>query len=90
MKDDGYPEYTQPDNGCTIQKVVNNNAEVYTNEQVVSHSWELIVEFDSHINLKVCPSIKSIKYVHKYIYKGVTDRFSFSYLICDYILSHHT
>ena len=70
MKDDGYPEYARPDNGRTIQKVVNNNAEVYTNEQVVPHPRELIVEFDSHINLEVCASIKSIKYVHKYIYKG--------------------
>ena len=70
MKDDGYPEYAQPDNGHTIQKVVNKNAEVYTNEQVIPHPWELIVEFNSHINLEVCASIKSIKYVHKYIYKG--------------------
>ena len=70
MKDDGYPEYARPDNGRTIQKVINNNAEVYTNEQVIPHPRELIVEFNSHINLEVCASIKSIKYVHKYIYKG--------------------
>ena len=70
MKEDGYPEYAWPNNGHTIQKVINNNAEVYTNEQVVPHPQELIVEFDSHINLEVCASIKLIKYVHKYIYNG--------------------
>jgi len=70
MKDDGYPEYARPNNGRTIRKVINNDAEVYTNERVVPHPRELIVQFDCHINLEVCASIKSIKYVHKYIYKG--------------------
>jgi hypothetical protein len=28
------------------------------------------VEFNCHINLEVCASIKSVKYIHKYIYKG--------------------
>ena len=66
MKDDGYPEYARPNNGRTVEK----NDTTYTNEHVVPHPRELIVEFDCHINLEVCASIKSIKYVHKYIYKG--------------------
>ena len=28
------------------------------------------MQFDYHINLEVCGSIKAIKYIHKYIYKG--------------------
>ena len=28
------------------------------------------VRYDCHINIKICPSIKAIKYIHKYIYKG--------------------
>ena len=28
------------------------------------------MQFDCHINLEVCGSIKAVKYVHKYIYKG--------------------
>ncbi|KIL69115.1 hypothetical protein M378DRAFT_43459, partial [Amanita muscaria Koide BX008] len=26
--------------------------------------------FDCHINCEVCATIKAVKYVHKYIYKG--------------------
>ena len=37
---------------------------------MVSHSRELLVWFDCHINLEVCGSIKVVKYIHKYIYKG--------------------
>lgn len=66
MKEDGYPEYARPDNGRSIQKGQNT----FTNKDVVPHSKQLIVEFDCHINLEVCASIKSVKYIHKYIYKG--------------------
>jgi len=66
MKDDGYPEYARPDNGRTIQK----NDTIFTNKDVVPHPPELLVQFNCHINLEVCASIKSVKYIHKYVYKG--------------------
>ena len=37
---------------------------------MVPHSKELLVQFDCHINLEVCGSIKAVKYIHKYIYKN--------------------
>ena len=27
--------------------------------------------FDAHINVKVCSLVQAIKYIHKYIYKGL-------------------
>ena len=39
----------------------------------LSHNPILSKKFCAHINLKICASIQSIKYTHKYIYKG-TDR----------------
>lgn len=66
MKEDGYPEYARPENHRTIQK----GETTFTNKDVVPHPRQLIVEFNCHINLEVSASIKSIKYVHKYIYKG--------------------
>jgi len=66
MKEDGYPEYARPDNGCTIQK----NDTVFTNKNVVPYPSQLLVEFNCHINLEVCASIKSVTYIYKYIYKG--------------------
>lgn len=30
----------------------------------------LIPKFDCHINVEVCTTVKSVKYIHKYVYKG--------------------
>ena len=62
MKDEGYLEYAQPNNGRTIQKIINNNAEVYTNERVVPHPRKLIVQFDCHINLEA-PMVPTVQVV---------------------------
>ena len=66
IKEDGYPDYAHPENNRTIQK----NQNTFDNSHVVPHSRELLVKFNCHINLEVCGSIKAIKYIHKYIYKG--------------------
>jgi hypothetical protein len=66
MNDNGYPEYARPDNGRTILK----GETTFTNKDVVPHSRQLLAEFDCHINVEVCASINSVKYIHKYIYKG--------------------
>ena len=66
IKEDGYPDYACPDNGRTVQK----HQDVFDNKVVVPHPRELLVQFNCHINLEVCASIKAVKYIHKYIYKG--------------------
>ena len=66
IKEDGYPDYACPDNGRTVQK----HQDIFDNKVVVPHPRELLVQFDYHINLEVCGSIKVVKYIHKYIYKG--------------------
>lgn len=70
MNEDGYPDYARPNNGRTIEKPQRGGINVFTNADVVPHPPELLVEFDCHINLEVCATIKAVKYVHKYIYKG--------------------
>jgi hypothetical protein len=37
---------------------------------VVPHSPYLLAKYNCHINVEVCASVKAIKYIHKYIYKG--------------------
>ena len=66
IKQDGYPDYTHPDNRRTVQKC----QDIFDNKVVVPHPRELLVQFDYHINLEVCGSIKAVKYIYKYIYKG--------------------
>ena len=39
--------------------------------------WFLLVKFDCHINVEICYSIKAVKYLYKYIYKG-HDRVAFN------------
>ena len=40
------------------------------NRQIILYSLYLTIKYYTHINIKICASIKSIKYIHKYIYKG--------------------
>jgi len=70
MNEDGYPDYARPNNGRTIEKPQRAGTIIFTNADVVPHPPELLVEFNCHINLEVCATIKAVKYVHKYIYKG--------------------
>eukprot|EP00794_Sanderia_malayensis_P014678 gene14678-biopygen11775 len=37
---------------------------------VVPHHLNLLLKFDCHINVEVCTTIKSVKYIFKYIHKG--------------------
>ena len=66
IKEDGYPDYAYPENNRIIQK----HQDVFDHRHVVPHLKELLVKFNCHINLEVCRSIKAVKYIHKYIYKG--------------------
>jgi hypothetical protein len=65
--DDGYPEYKRSNNGRTY---TNSRGQVFDNRHVVPYSPYLCARYNCHINLEVCTSIKAIKYIHKYIYKG--------------------
>jgi hypothetical protein len=47
------------------------------NRWVVPYNPVLLMRYNCHINIKACCSIKSIKYIYKYIYKGL-DNASFS------------
>ena len=44
---------------------------VCDNCQIVSYNLYLLQKFWSYINVKVCAIIQAIKYVHKYVYKGL-------------------
>ena len=63
----GYPQYAHQNNGRVF---VNHAGYTYTNCDVVPHNPYLSAKYDCHINVEVCASIKAVKYIHKYIYKG--------------------
>jgi len=63
---DGYPEYRRRANGNTC-RVGSFEA---SNRWVVPYNAYLSCKYNCHINVELCSSIKAIKYIYKYIYKG--------------------
>ncbi|XP_057299673.1 uncharacterized protein LOC130630262 [Hydractinia symbiolongicarpus] len=62
----GYPLYRRRDNGIHINV---NNVDV-DNRWIVPYNPWLSKKYNAHINLEACMSVKSVKYLYKYIYKG--------------------
>jgi hypothetical protein len=67
LGEDGYPEYARPNDGRTFS---NSRGHIYDNRSVVPHHPYLLAKYGCHINVEVCASVKAVKYIHKYIYKG--------------------
>ncbi|XP_054711418.1 uncharacterized protein LOC129221007 [Uloborus diversus] len=70
---DGYPLYRRrspEDGGFTIQLTVKGKDVLIDNRWIVPYCPLLSKIFNGHINVEFCNSIKSIKYVCKYVNKG--------------------
>ncbi|XP_055914722.1 uncharacterized protein LOC129947961 [Eupeodes corollae] len=70
---DGYPTYRRrhPDNcGQSFVKNINSVDIDIDNRWVVPNSPLLSKTFNAHINVEFCSSVKSIKYICKYVNKG--------------------
>ncbi|KAG6702148.1 hypothetical protein I3842_07G019400 [Carya illinoinensis] len=70
---DCLPIYKRSDNGITV-RVRGHNLD---NRWVVPYNPYLLATFDCHINVEICSTIKAVKYLYKYIYKG-HDRVAFN------------
>jgi hypothetical protein len=72
--DDSYPTYARPDNDVTVTRRHPHGGPGATvqlgNQWVVPYNPAFLLKYDCHINVEVCSSIKAIKYMHKYVYKG--------------------
>jgi hypothetical protein len=73
MGKDSYPVYRRRDDG----KVVEVRNTKLDNRWVVPFNPSLLMIYNYHINVEICSSIKAVKYMYKYIYKGL-DRASYS------------
>ena len=63
----GYPHYRRRDTQKTYERP---NGYIVDNRWVVPYCPELIDIFNCHINVEVVSSIRAVKYLYKYIYKG--------------------
>nr|XP_045088631.1 uncharacterized protein LOC120973325 [Aegilops tauschii subsp. strangulata] len=70
---DSYPIYRRRDDGRRAKV----RGKMLDNRWVVPYNPYLLRMFNCHINVEVCSSIKAVKYLYKYIYKG-HDKASFS------------
>ena len=69
---DSYPLYMRRDNA---QKVTVRGA-MLDNRWVVPYNPYLLAKFNCHMNVEICSTIKAVKYLYKYVYKG-HDRVAF-------------
>ena len=68
--EDGFPEYRRPNNGRTVTKKVGTRNVLLDNRYVVPYNPFLLQRYNCHINVEVCCSVASVKYLFKYIHKG--------------------
>jgi len=67
MDEDAYPYYRRRNNGKSFERP---GGYIVDNRYVVPYCPTLSIIFNCHINVEVVSSIKSVKYLYKYIYKG--------------------
>ena len=66
MDGNGYPLYRRRNDGRSVEI----NGRTVDNRDIVPYNPDLSRKFNCHINFEVCTSIRAVKYIHKYIYKG--------------------
>ncbi|XP_024368015.2 uncharacterized protein [Physcomitrium patens] len=70
---DGHVLYRRRNQGRYIEKRVRGQIVRLDNRWVVPYNPYLIGRFNCHINVEICSSVKTVKYLYKYIFKG-SDR----------------
>lgn len=66
VRDGGYPEYRRRES--TPLRTAKRG--LLDTRSVVPYNPGLLEKFDCHLNIEVCTSIRSVKYLYKYTYKG--------------------
>jgi hypothetical protein len=66
MGKDSYPVYRRRDDGQVVEV---RNAKL-DNRWAIPFNPSLLMLYNCHINIEICSSIKTVKYMYKYIYKS--------------------
>jgi hypothetical protein len=67
MGNDSYALYRRRDNGRSFET---EKGVVMDNRWIVPYNAYLCLKYDAHINVEICASVKCVKYMYKYVYKG--------------------
>jgi len=68
--ENGYPQYRRRMCSDGSGQCTRTGSGKQDNRWIVPYSQYLLLRFECHINVEICSSIKSIKYVYKCTYKG--------------------
>ena len=61
-----YPKYKRRNNNDNVKV----RGHYLNNKWVVPYNPYLLAKFDCHMNVEICSTVKAVKYLYKYIYKG--------------------
>ncbi|KAK9280663.1 hypothetical protein L1049_014360 [Liquidambar formosana] len=67
IDENGFVKYRR---GVNVNKIVVNGRTI-DNRWVIPYNRDLLVRYDAHINIERCAQTKLIKYLYKYMHKGV-------------------
>jgi len=65
--EDSYLLYARPNNDLVFE----SNGARFTNQYVVPYCSQLFLLFDYHLNIEISTGLETVKYLSKYIYKGL-------------------
>ena len=68
--DGTYPTYRRHNNGVSVRKIVRGTTVNLDNRFVIPYNPYLLCKYNCHINVEICSSVSSVKYINKYIFKG--------------------
>jgi hypothetical protein len=61
----GYPLYRRRQGMTAVVR-----GTTMDNRQVVPYNAYLLLKYNAHINVEICTTLRAVKYIYKYIYKG--------------------
>jgi hypothetical protein len=69
QNEDGYPTYRRRE---AQPYIVGHNRRQHPidNRWVVPYNPYLSMKYDAHVNVEICATVKAVKYLYKYVYKG--------------------
>ncbi|XP_022849873.1 uncharacterized protein LOC111371960 [Olea europaea var. sylvestris] len=73
LREFSYPKYRRVNNGRKVKV----RGQWLDNRWIVPYNPYLLAKFNCHINIEICSTIKAVKYLYKYVYKG-HNRIGFS------------
>ncbi|XP_023311823.1 uncharacterized protein LOC108913689 isoform X2 [Anoplophora glabripennis] len=71
ISEKGQVSYKRPNNGRTLTIRANNRNCILDNRWIVPYNPYILLKYKCHINIEACATTQCVKYLYKYLFKGV-------------------